>query len=155
MKTLLLLSALLGLALPVTAEEETPKWPRDLKGPDAVRLFRADKATSGPNKRPPIVVLDVRTAEEFAAGHVPGAVNLDVTAPDFAEKAALLEKDRRYLVHCASGGRSRRAVPILQEQGISRIFHLTDGFAGWTEAGGPVEGGEASAPADAGSAKPR
>ena len=52
------------------------------------------------------VVVDVRTEEEFKTGHIPGAVNVDVKAPDFEEKVANLDKNKTYLVHCAGGVRS-------------------------------------------------
>ncbi|MGA2854636.1 MAG: rhodanese-like domain-containing protein, partial [Verrucomicrobiota bacterium] len=55
------------------------------------------------------VILDVRTPGEFQAGHIPGAVNLDVSASDFQAKAALLDRSKIYLVHCASGVRSVKA----------------------------------------------
>ncbi|MFM8879217.1 MAG: rhodanese-like domain-containing protein, partial [Verrucomicrobiota bacterium] len=52
-----------------------------------------------------VVVLDVRTAEEFADGHMPGAINLDIRGGKFAETLAGLDKSKTYLVHCAVGGR--------------------------------------------------
>src|ERR1044071_3044310 len=55
------------------------------------------------------VVLDVRTEKEFAAGHMPGAINIDVNAPDFPEKVKSLDPSKTYLVHCAAGVRSRKA----------------------------------------------
>jgi protein disulfide-isomerase len=59
------------------------------------------------------VILDVRTAKEFESGHLPGALNLDVTAADFREKAAALDKSKTYLVHCAAGVRSAKACETL------------------------------------------
>ena len=56
-----------------------------------------------------VVVLDVRTAEEFADGHMPGAINLDIRGGKFAETLAGLDKSKTYLVHCAVGGRSAKA----------------------------------------------
>ncbi len=85
------------------------------------------------------VILDVRTAAEFAAGHLPGAVNLDVMAADFATKAAALDKSKVYLVHCATGVRSVRACETLARLGFSRLCNLPDGFRGWVQAGKPVE----------------
>src|SRR5437868_12048214 len=58
------------------------------------------------------VVLDVRTKKEFDAGHIPGAVNLDWNGPDFAKKAAELDKSKTYLVHCAAGVRSAKACDL-------------------------------------------
>lgn len=85
------------------------------------------------------VILDVRTPEEFAAGHIPKAVNLDVNAPDFQAKAALLDRSKTYLVHCASGGRSVKACEQLNHLDFPKLFNLTGGFRAWTKAGQPVE----------------
>jgi len=85
------------------------------------------------------VILDVRTPEEFAAGHIPGAVNLDVSAPDFQEKAARLDRNRIYLVHCASGVRSARACEKLNRLDFLNLYNLPGGFRAWAKAGKPVE----------------
>src|ERR1051325_1739822 len=55
------------------------------------------------------VVLDVRREDEFKAGHIPGAINIDVNSPDFEKKVAALDKSKTYLVHCAAGRRSATA----------------------------------------------
>jgi phage shock protein E len=85
------------------------------------------------------VVLDVRTAQEFKSGHLPGALNLDVTAADFEEKAAALDKTKTYLVHCASGVRSVRACETLDHLGFPTLYNLPGGFRAWARAGRPVE----------------
>jgi rhodanese-related sulfurtransferase/thioredoxin-related protein len=85
------------------------------------------------------VILDVRTPEEFLAGHIPGAVNLDVTASDFEAKAALLDRSKTYLVHCASGVRSARACDKLNHLDFPNLYNLPGGFRAWAKAGKPVE----------------
>ena len=85
------------------------------------------------------VILDVRTPEEFQAGHIPGAVNLDVTASDFEAKAALLDRSKTYLVHCASGVRSARACDKLNHLDFPNLYNLPAGFRAWAKAGKPVE----------------
>ena len=85
------------------------------------------------------VVLDVRTAKEFTAGHIPGATNLDVNSADFDEKLAKLDKTKAYLVHCAAGGRSARACEKMKRVGFQSLTDLPDGFRGWEKAGKPVE----------------
>ena len=87
------------------------------------------------------VVLDVRTEAEFKAGHIPGAVNIDANAPDFASKVAKLDKDKTYLVHCAGGRRSARACKQLEGMGFKELYDLAPGFGGWQKAGKPVEKG--------------
>jgi rhodanese-related sulfurtransferase len=85
------------------------------------------------------VILDVRTPGEFAAGHIPGAVNLDYNAPDFQAKAAALDKSKTYLVHCAVGGRSVRACEKLSHLDFPNLYNLPGGFKAWAKASQPVE----------------
>lgn len=85
------------------------------------------------------VILDVRTPQEFGAGHLPAALNIDVNAADFAVKVAALDKSKTYLVHCAVGGRSAKACGSLAQLGFSRLYNLPGGFRAWTKAGKPVQ----------------
>ncbi len=85
------------------------------------------------------IILDVRSAAEFKAGHIPGAINIDVRAADFDEKVAKLDKDKTYLVNCAAGGRSATACKKLEVVGFKELYDLAPGFKGWEKAGKPVE----------------
>lgn len=66
-------------------------------------------------------VIDVRTPEEFAAGHLDGAVNLDLSDPDFADRVAALDPSAGYSVYCRTGNRSATAVALMVEQGFSDV----------------------------------
>ena len=85
------------------------------------------------------VVLDVRTPQEFAAGHLPGAQNLDVNGVDFDQRVAALDNSRTYLVHCAAGGRSVTACKAMGHLGFPHLYNLSGGFKAWVKAGKPVE----------------
>lgn len=85
-----------------------------------------------------VVVLDIRTPEEFAEGHVAGAVNVDFRADSFEEKIGELDPGTPYVVHCRSGGRSAQSLPILEKAGFEKIYHLEAGFNGWTASNLPV-----------------
>lgn len=85
------------------------------------------------------VVLDVRTKTEFAAGHIPGAIHLDANAPDFAKKAAKLDKKKTYLVHCAGGGRSAKACKEMEKLDFHNIYNLQGGMKAWEKAGNKAE----------------
>ena len=87
------------------------------------------------------VVLDVRTPKEYAEGHVPGAVNLDVHDPKFDQKVADLDKAKTYLVHCASGVRSGAATKKMAGMGFTNLFDFHGGFHAWQNAHKPVEKG--------------
>ncbi len=70
------------------------------------------------------VVIDVRTPGEFDSGHLEGAVNIDVQAPDFAAKISSLEAAGRYLVYCRSGNRSQVAIDIMRSLGFTNLTDL-------------------------------
>lgn len=89
-------------------------------------------------KRPGTIVLDVRTPAEFTEGHLPGAVNIDVSSPDFATRIASLDKAAPYAVYCRSGNRSAAAVQAMQGQGFTGMYHLGGGISAWQSAGGEV-----------------
>ena len=85
-----------------------------------------------------ILLIDVRTPREYAAGHIPGSVNIDWTAPDHEAKFTGLDPDRPLLLYCAVGGRSDQARVFLEEKGF-RAQHLDGGIDAWKEAGFEVE----------------
>ena len=87
------------------------------------------------------VVLDVRTPQEYAEGHVPGAVNLDIHDPQFNQKLAKLDKSKTYLVHCAKGVRSEKAVKKMSTMGFLNLFDFHGGFTAWENAHKPIEKG--------------
>lgn len=68
-------------------------------------------------------VIDVRTPEEFAAGHLRGAVNVDLSAPDFDQRIAALDETTDYVVYCASGNRSGTAIETMHDQGFDDLIN--------------------------------
>ena len=84
-----------------------------------------------------IAILDVRTAKEFADGHVAGAVNIDVNQTDFAQKIDQLDRSKTYIVYCRSGRRSSKAVGIMATKGFKNLYNVSDGFLGWNKNGLP------------------
>ena len=89
-------------------------------------------------KEPGVEIIDVRTPEEFADGHIAGAVNIPVQQADFATRIAALDPNATYAVYCRSGNRSQPAVAAMEEAGITNIYELDSGTKGWTAAGQPL-----------------
>lgn len=87
---------------------------------------------------PGITVLDVRTPQEFAEGHIAGAINIPVEYPDFMEQIADLDPNGTYAVYCRSGNRSQPAVAGLASIGINGIYELESGTNGWSDEGQPL-----------------
>lgn len=85
-----------------------------------------------------VQLLDVRSAEEYAQGHIANAENIDVQQPDFIDKAkAKLDHANPVYVYCRSGKRSMLAARKLVKAGF-KVVNLRDGIVGWENAGKPV-----------------
>lgn len=84
-----------------------------------------------------LLIIDVRTQEEFAEGHIAGARNVNFNSPTFAAQMQAFA-DKKILIHCASGGRSTRALEALSGISFEKVYHLHKGFNAWVEAGKPV-----------------
>jgi len=89
-----------------------------------------------------VVILDVRTPEEFREGHLSGAVLANINDPSFDTKIATIAKDKKVLVYCAAGGRSARASKIMSEKGWKNVTNMKGGFNAWSAAGYPSIKGE-------------
>lgn len=78
-----------------------------------------------------VIRLDVRTADEYAEGHIDNAINIDVLKDDFESKAtATLPKDKTIALYCRSGRRSKNAAKILTKNGYT-VVELNSGYNGW------------------------
>jgi rhodanese-related sulfurtransferase len=78
------------------------------------------------------VILDVRTPEEFAEGHIKGAINVNYFSSEFLSKVKdKIGKSKRVLVYCAAGGRSQQACKELKKAGYKKLYDLSTGYDGW------------------------
>jgi len=85
----------------------------------------------------PFMMLDVRTPEEYAKGHIKGAVLIPVQVLE--ARLAEVPKDKQVYVYCHSGVRSAKASKLLAKHGFSNIENVLGGFEAWKDAGYPVE----------------
>lgn len=91
------------------------------------------------------VLIDVRESEERVSTSIPGSVHAPRGMLEFYADPSLpyhrpeFDRDRRIVLHCASGGRSALAARTLQEMGYKNVAHLDGGIKKWAEEGKPVE----------------
>ena len=83
------------------------------------------------------VVIDVRTPNEYASGHIPGAVNIPFD--QVAQRISEIDAPHGVALYCMIGPRARKGESALLAAGYEKIFHLEGGFAAWQAAGLPVE----------------
>lgn len=84
-----------------------------------------------------LTVIDVRTPEEYANGHVDGAINLDVQGGTFSADIATLDPAAPYIVYCQSGRRSAIAAATMVAAGFTQV-HDMGGIQAWIDAGLPI-----------------
>ena len=102
---------------------------RDVSATEAAEILKND---------PEIRVLDVRTGFEFNRGHIEDAVNFNYYSRKFKAKLNTLDKNVTWLVHCRTGVRSGKTLPLMKAAGFTNVIHLQDGIVDWTKSGLPV-----------------
>jgi len=124
----LALVAVFAIAACDSGESSDAAGAYTVKADEAVEMIESGERT----------VIDVRTPAEFDAGHVVGALNIDVNGPDFSDRIAELDADDPYLVYCRSGNRSAIAASQMEDAGFKDIADA-GGLADLAQAGAPVE----------------
>jgi rhodanese-related sulfurtransferase len=85
-----------------------------------------------------VQVIDVRTPQEFNAGHIQGSKNVDFYNAQFGAVVSKLDKSKPVYVYCAVGGRSASAAGMLIKQGFTKVYDLAGGIESWKRAGKKV-----------------
>lgn len=83
---------------------------------------------------PNLQLVDVRTPEEYSAGHLDGAVNINYHDDDFETQFAALDKERPTVLYCARGGRSHKAYVLGEPMKFSQLYDLEGGYTAWVAA---------------------
>jgi phage shock protein E len=87
---------------------------------------------------PNFVIIDVRTAAEFSAGHLQGAINIDYNGANFSQLLGVLPRDKPYLVYCGSGARSGASMATFLSLGFQAYYNMQGGIGAWRTAGYPT-----------------
>jgi phage shock protein E len=85
-----------------------------------------------------LVVLDVRGEDEYAAAHIPGAINIDFFAYDFESRVGALDRSVPYVVYCLNDNRSADARLLMEELGFMEVYEINGGIVSWAESGLPL-----------------
>jgi len=123
MKNLILLAAIMMLT--ITAVAQTPQA-TPVNSTEVAALLK---------KQPKMVILDVRTPDEFKAGHVKDAININIHDADALDRIGKLDKKATYLVYCRTKNRSGVAVNHMMQNGFTNVYQMMDGMSGWMQNG--------------------
>ena len=81
------------------------------------------------------ILLDVRTADEFNAGHLNGAINIDYYSADAKDQFSKLDKEKTVFIYCRSGGRSGKSAAILKDLCFKDVKDMQGGYMEWSGKG--------------------
>lgn len=91
-----------------------------------------------PCNRENFVIIDVRTPEEYANGHIENAINLDYYSETFKDELNKLDKNKAYLIYCRSGRRTGTVLDIMKELGFTEVYNMLGGITQWEAKGLPI-----------------
>jgi len=97
-----------------------------------IRTTKAETLINENKNNPDFIIVDVRTPEEYASGHIGGAENIDIKTADFGDKLDKLDRNKTYLVYCKSGGRSYKASEKMKAIGFTKVYNMLGGITKWT-----------------------
>lgn len=127
-----LLALIMGLALLTAAcSSDTRTQSIELVSPaDAAQVIADDPAG--------LIVLDIRTLEEFNEARLADAIMVDFYAEDFADQLDTLDKEVPYVMYCRTGNRTSEAVKTMKELGFLEVYEIEGGIVNWYEQGYPI-----------------
>ena len=88
-----------------------------------------------------VIVLDVRTPEEYAMGHIEGTLNINIAEADFSERVSKLDRDKTYIIHCSANvknGRSAKSIKIMSSLGFDKLLNMAGGINAWEQSAHPL-----------------
>ncbi|MFM8771671.1 MAG: rhodanese-like domain-containing protein [Candidatus Kapaibacterium sp.] len=121
----------LSISVLLTLSLASAKEGGDVTPQEVAKMLRKDRS---------VILLDVRTPEEYKQGHLKGCKLMNFYDADFRDRAKKLPKDKRIVLYCRSGRRSADAMSYLTSIGYSRVFNMLGGIIAWQKDRQPVVG---------------
>jgi len=126
-----LLTILFSITFPSHAQKSE-------KNSDKYLIKAEDFKTKTENKNN-VIILDIRTPEEYEESHIKGSLNVDYKNENFKEEIVKLDQSKKYFVYCRSGKRSANSRKIMNELGYKKVYDLQGGILAWKEKEYPLE----------------
>ena len=125
-------SLIIGATLIAGCVRDETATIEDITPQEALTLIQNNRNNSD------FVIIDVRTREEFTAGHIENAANIDFYAETFRDMLNNLDKNKTYLIYCRSGARSGSTLDIMAELNFQEVHNISGGMIAWDVEGLPT-----------------
>jgi len=119
--------------LPVIALFITTTIACEAQQKEGISVISAEEAKIAMAAEEELILVDVRTPEEFAEGNIEGAKNINFHDADFEAQMLQFDKEKPLYIYCRSGARSAKAAEQLQEMGFREIYDIEGGFLNWAD----------------------
>lgn len=126
----LLISAML-MASCGTAQEEGAAASTESLMNAQQRVSKEEFKTFLSENKGNVQLVDVRTQDEYVAGSIEGATNMDFYGADFKAQLETLDKEEPVMIYCKSGGRSGQTLEMMKDMGFKTVLELEGGYSGW------------------------
>lgn len=129
---------------PTLAQEKAPAGPPPVvkemvaKAKNSIKKVSAAEVKAMIDKKDKVIILDVRDPQEFAAGHLPGAVNISRGTLEFVVFNKIQDQNAQIIVYCKTAARSALATKTLNDLGYKNAALMDAAFEDWIKAGYPV-----------------
>ena len=120
-------SLIIGVTLTAGCVRDETATIEDITPQEAFTLIQNNQ------NNPELVILDVRTPEEFTGGYIGSAVNIDFYSETFRDELANLDKNKTYLIYCRGGTRGRSTLDITTELDFEEAYNMSGGMLRWVE----------------------
>lgn len=104
-------------------------FPQTVEPTQAWSMIKMNSNNSG------LIIIDVRTRDEYIREHIPHAINMDVQSSSFQNDIDNLDRNKTYFLYCRAGNRSVTAMNIMKDAGFTKVSTINGGFNAWTRAG--------------------
>jgi len=127
-----LIGGCVGSEIETPSQETTTQIIEDITSQEAFTLIQNNQ------NNPDFIILDVRTRQELADGHIENVINIDFYSETFRDELNNLDKNKTYLIYCRSGNRSGKTLNIMAELNFREVYNILEGIVSWKAEGLPT-----------------
>ncbi len=118
-------SLIVGVTLIAGCVRDETATIEDITPQEALTLIQNNQ------NNPDFIIIDVRTRQELADGHIENVINIDFYSETFRDELNKLDKNKTYLIYCRSGSRSGKALDIMAELNFEEVYNMLGGILAW------------------------
>lgn len=126
---LLLIGLLLASSCQSGNPEVSDQVSQDILATDAYQMIQQNLTNEN------FVILDTRTPGEYKRGHLENAFFVDYSSPSFKAEIEKLDKNKKYMIYCHSGGRSKTTLNMMKKLGFKEAYNMIGGIVAWSKSG--------------------